>query len=48
MPWFLIAFYVKRLSRGALSGKILAREFAFEHDAIAERVKHMRIDNDDP
>ena len=40
-------FHVKRLSRGALSGKILAREFAFEHDAIAERVKHMRIDNDE-
>lgn len=39
------SFRLKRLDRGVLSGKVLSREFAFEHDPIAERVKHMRIDN---
>ena len=39
-------FQVKRLDRGVLSGRILAREYAFEHDPIAVKLKHMRIDND--
>ena len=40
------SFRLKRLDRGVLSGKVISREFAFEHDPIAEQVKHMRIDND--
>ena len=42
----LPSFRLKRLDRGVLSGKVISREFAFEHDPIAEEVKHMRIDND--
>ncbi len=38
-------FRLKRLDRGVLSGKILSREFAYEHHPIAEKAGHMRIDN---
>lgn len=40
-------FQVKRLDRGVLSGKILAREYAFEHDLIADKVKSMTINNEE-
>ena len=36
-------FKLKRLDRGILSGKILSREYAYEHHPIAERVKKMEI-----
>lgn len=37
-------FRLKRIDRGVLSGKILSREFAYEHHPIAEKIKRMRID----
>ena len=40
-------FKLKRLDRGMLSGKIISHELAFEHHPIAEKVKHMRIDNEE-
>ena len=40
-------FRLKRVDRGTLSGKIISREFAYEHHPIAETAKHMRIDADD-
>ena len=40
-------FRLKRLDRGVLSGKIISREFAYEHHPIAEKAKTMRIDAQD-
>ena len=40
-------FRLKRLDRGILSGKIISREFAYEHHPIAEKAKTMRIDAQD-
>ena len=42
----LQAFQLKRLDRGVLSGTILAREYAFEDDLIADKVLKMTINND--
>lgn len=41
------SFKLKRLDRGILSGKIISREFAYEHHPIAEKAKSMRIDAPD-
>ena len=41
------SFRLKRLDRGVLSGKILTREYAYEHHPIAEKAKSMRIDAED-
>ena len=43
----LPTFRLKRLDRGVLSGKIISREFAYEHHPIAEKAKRMRIDAPD-
>jgi len=40
-------FSVKKLDRGTPYGRILAREYAFEHHPIAEKAKTMRIDAQD-
>ena len=40
-------FRLKRLDRGILSGKIISREYAYEHHPIAEKAKTMRIDAKD-
>ena len=40
-------FRLKRLDRGVLSGKIISREFAYEHHPIAEKARTMRIDAED-
>ena len=42
----LQGFRLKRLDRGVLSGSILAREYAFEDDLIAAKVKKMTINNE--
>jgi hypothetical protein len=42
----LQGFQLKRLDRGVLSGTILAREYAFEDDLIADKVVKMTINND--
>ena len=41
------AFRLRRLDRGVLAGKILSREFAYEHHPIAEKARQMRIDAPD-
>ena len=36
-------FKLKRLAQGVLQGRILSREYAYEHHPIAEKVKKMEI-----
>ena len=43
----MAGFRLKRIDRGTLVGHIITRELAFEHHPIAEKVKHMRINNEE-
>jgi len=41
------SFKLKRISNNVLSGKIISREWAYEHHPIAESIQHMEIKDPD-